>query len=1110
MVAMPGRYASARFVGREAEFARLAAALDDATAGRPSTLILAADAGMGASRFLEEAAGRIAGLADPVTVVHCPSAAMADGRAYGPVLAGLRPHLAGLSDERLVEVVGANGGELARLLPELATRLGNLGLLPSRPLSCDLERRQSRLLEGLFGILCRLGEAAPVIVLLEDLQRADPATRSLTEFLARISRGQRIALVASYQPDALTRAHPVHATLSAIAGSPRPPARMTIGPLDRRGLAELIEGIEGERPTATVLLLVTERSAGSPLVAEELLAARRELSGASLTGSLEALVTARMAVRSPECRRILRLVAPAGHPMPRSEIAAVAKAFEAGRVRLPPRSTTSPRRSIGPLDADLAAGLAEAVDYGFLVESPAMDGATGAEPWITVRHELVARAIEGDLLPHQRPRHHAALAAAATARPAIAVRHWMAAHRPDAARPAAIAAAADAEAVDAPDQALALLELALELTDPGGRSSASEPTLPDLQARAARAAFAAGRADRAVAYGEAAAAALEGDGDHLSLAVLLARLGRYRWTAGDRDGAIAALHRALRMVPEGAAAERARILGALAQIRMLDGHFAEAIDLAREAIATARSTGDTALAQEAHALTTLGVAEGWGDDPTAGLAHLREAREVAGRAGRLDEVFRAFANISTVLDLQGDRDGAVEVAMEGIAAARDVGLEAVYGNFLRGNAADTLFLLGRWDEARALAVASLEWSPAGVTWVNGAINLAAIEVEATAGETAGRLLGQLLVELENVPDPQYAPPVYQAAASFALWRDDVADARRAAELGWEGVHSTEDWVLISRLALTVLEVASAHVIAARAGRDLAAIAAARQTAQDVLAEAEAAVNSSGVDAARGSRREADARLATARAYRSRLDGRDEPAVWDALARSWARLGDRYQVAKARWRQAEAALGAADARPGRAAAKKPLREAAEIALELGAVPLLRRLEELAGRALIRFPDDLAVAIAERLAGAAEPTGSGRREPVAIPVGPDGTGGGIAVGSAALGGSPIVPRAVAVAPLASLATEAEPARPSVARQLVGDTAPGSGDTFGLSPREREVLALISQGRTNREIGDRLFISQKTVGVHVGNILAKLGVSGRVEAAAVAIRLALTERR
>ena len=68
----------------------------------------------------------------------------------------------------------------------------------------------------------------------------------------------------------------------------------------------------------------------------------------------------------------------------------------------------------------------------------------------------------------------------------------------------------------------------------------------------------------------------------------------------------------------------------------------------------------------------------------------------------------------------------------------------------------------------------------------------------------------------------------------------------------------------------------------------------------------------------------------------------------------------------------------------------------------------------------------------------------------------------------------------------------------------------DPFGLSPREKEVLFLIAQGRTNREIGERLFISQKTVGVHVGNILAKLDVSGRVEAATVAIRLGLTEKR
>jgi DNA-binding NarL/FixJ family response regulator len=66
------------------------------------------------------------------------------------------------------------------------------------------------------------------------------------------------------------------------------------------------------------------------------------------------------------------------------------------------------------------------------------------------------------------------------------------------------------------------------------------------------------------------------------------------------------------------------------------------------------------------------------------------------------------------------------------------------------------------------------------------------------------------------------------------------------------------------------------------------------------------------------------------------------------------------------------------------------------------------------------------------------------------------------------------------------------------------------FGLSKRELEVLALIAEGRSNPEIGRRLFITRKTVAVHVSNILTKLGVSGRVEAAAAAIRLSITEGR
>ncbi|MFJ6898064.1 response regulator [Streptomyces hokutonensis] len=58
--------------------------------------------------------------------------------------------------------------------------------------------------------------------------------------------------------------------------------------------------------------------------------------------------------------------------------------------------------------------------------------------------------------------------------------------------------------------------------------------------------------------------------------------------------------------------------------------------------------------------------------------------------------------------------------------------------------------------------------------------------------------------------------------------------------------------------------------------------------------------------------------------------------------------------------------------------------------------------------------------------------------------------------------------------------------------------------LSPREREILALIGDGLTNREIGKRLYLSEKTVKNHISRLLAKLGVQRRVQAAVLASHL------
>jgi DNA-binding NarL/FixJ family response regulator len=81
-----------------------------------------------------------------------------------------------------------------------------------------------------------------------------------------------------------------------------------------------------------------------------------------------------------------------------------------------------------------------------------------------------------------------------------------------------------------------------------------------------------------------------------------------------------------------------------------------------------------------------------------------------------------------------------------------------------------------------------------------------------------------------------------------------------------------------------------------------------------------------------------------------------------------------------------------------------------------------------------------------------------------------------------------------------------------QLGADERPAAApveepdDPFGLTARERDVLALVAAGATNREIGERLHMAEKTASVHVSRILAKLNVRSRTEAAAVAHRQGL----
>ena len=171
--------------------------------------------------------------------------------------------------------------------------------------------------------------------------------------------------------------------------------------------------------------------------------------------------------------------------------------------------------------------------------------------------------------------------------------------------------------------------------------------------------------------------------------------------------------------------------------------------------------------------------------------------------------------------------------------------------------------------------------------------------------------------------------------------------------------------------------------------------------------------------------------ALAQAERSRLEGRPDPEAWQRTAECWERLEHRYAASYARFRQAEALLGA---RVPRAQIQPVLRAAHQTTVALGAGPLRREIELLANRGRLQLQEQAAK-------------------------GP--------------------------APAAS---------------------PSPAASFGLTRREAEVLTLVAAGRTNRQIGGELFITEKTASLHVSRILAKLGVAGRGEAAAVAHRLGL----
>ena len=86
----------------------------------------------------------------------------------------------------------------------------------------------------------------------------------------------------------------------------------------------------------------------------------------------------------------------------------------------------------------------------------------------------------------------------------------------------------------------------------------------------------------------------------------------------------------------------------------------------------------------------------------------------------------------------------------------------------------------------------------------------------------------------------------------------------------------------------------------------------------------------------------------------------------------------------------------------------------------------------------------------------------------------------------------------------ATAGQPSlSPEAAQVLIRNVSEPSPLHQDMTGREKEILALMVEGLSNNEIAERLIVSQSTVKFHVSNILSKLGVTGRTEAVALAIK-------
>jgi DNA-binding NarL/FixJ family response regulator len=933
-------------VGRADELARLNEATEDARLGNGSIVLLAGEAGVGKSSLAEAAT-------EGFEVVLRGAASNGVTVSYGPIVDALRSRLR--ADPEALADCGPLLPHLALLLPELGETAA--------------ESERATIFEVVRCAFAHLSSEQPAVVVLDDLQWSDETTLELLAALAEPLKQLPVLVLAAYRSDGLPRDHRLRWLRNELRRGGAL-SELTLEPLDRPAVDELMRELLPEEPSPALVRTVHDRTVGSPFFVEELI------------GALQA----RDALRPG--RRGLELAERDEMPVPDS-------IREAVLVGISDRSSeareAAETAAVLGLQFDLALaaelapsqGLTELVESGLLEER---EGGRGA-----FRHALAQEALYAEVPWIRRRELHRQLADLLEARggPSLAIAiHWRGAGEDARAREALVRAARESEALHAHRDAVRAAREALELwPDDEGEKLRAE-TLE----RHGRCAELAGELAEATKAWRELAAACDRHHDGRGYAEAQRRLAAVYDLGGERKQAFAAR----RLAAEAFAAADCPAEAALERLAMADHHrrggrYSEAIELAELAGAEARAA--ERIDVEARVLGLRGVVEAKGGSFEGGMESVRAGLALALEHDLTPVAAELYQRLSLVLYDGADYRQAEEALDTALGLCRtdgDAGTEVACVTCL-------VYVLrerGEWSRAAGLGRELIESGTA--VWVAegllGAIH--AFEGKLSAARrllTSSRAISAAVGHYNMYVDSTTGLAILAAAEGL----DDEATTHcRELLARWEESEDHHYAVWGMRWATSWL---------ARMGR---------------RKEAQLCAAALGKMAAEGGHDDAVAALAQAIGELALLDG-DATVAAENLAR--------------------------------------------------AVELQRNLATPHERAQVELRAGVALAAAGEREEALERLSDAYRC------------------AAKLGARPLA--AEAAKEVASLGE-------SVAQRL-GSRAASASDGIQLTRRELEVLRHVAVGRTNREIAQELFISQRTVDMHVRNLLGKLDCRSRVEA-------------